>query len=147
MERLDNQVNPMIQTLFPNNVGLFQDNNSLIHTCGTVQSWFEEHEGELNLPWLAQSTDLNIIEPLCSVLETTAMNRFPPPTNLMQFEDVIQEELYKIPLETVQNLYESIRRKIVAVLKAKVVQHHINKEMCTVPVVVPLFCPTPVCIY
>jgi hypothetical protein len=45
--------------------------------------------------------------------------RFPPPTYLRQHEDVLQEEWYKIPLETVQNLYESIRRGIAAVLKAE----------------------------
>jgi hypothetical protein len=29
-----------------------------IHTAGTVQSWFEEHEGELQqLLWPAQATD------------------------------------------------------------------------------------------
>jgi hypothetical protein len=33
-----------------------------VPTDGTVQSWFEEHEGELqHLPWPAQSPDLNII--------------------------------------------------------------------------------------
>jgi hypothetical protein len=57
--------------------------------------------------------------------------------------DVLQEELYKIPLETVQNVYEFIPRTA-AVLKAKVVQHHTNKEMCTVSVGFPLFCLTPV---
>jgi hypothetical protein len=37
-------------------------------TVGTVQSWFEEHEGELqHRPWPAQSPDLNIIEPLCAI--------------------------------------------------------------------------------
>jgi hypothetical protein len=46
-------------------------------------------------------------------------------------------------LETVEN-FESIPRRIAAVLKAKDVQHHINKEMCTVSVVFPLFCSTPV---
>jgi hypothetical protein len=45
----------MIQTLFPINDAIFQDNSVPIHTAGTVQSWFEEHEGELQrLPWLAQ---------------------------------------------------------------------------------------------
>jgi hypothetical protein len=41
-------------------------------------------------------------------------------TSLNQPEDVLQEELYKIPLETVQNVYESIAKRIAAVLKAKV---------------------------
>jgi hypothetical protein len=46
-------------------------------------------------------------------------NRFPPPTSLKQLEDVLQEEWYKIPLDTVKNLYEIIPRRTVAVLKAK----------------------------
>jgi hypothetical protein len=46
-------------------------------------------------------------------------NIFPPPTSLKQLEDVLQEEWYKIPLETVQNLYESIARRTAAVLKSK----------------------------
>jgi hypothetical protein len=55
----------MIQMLFPNNDAVFQDDNAPNHTAGTVQSWFEEHEGELqHLPWPAFSSDLNIIEPL-----------------------------------------------------------------------------------
>jgi hypothetical protein len=62
---------------------------------------------------------LNIIEPLWSVLETRVRNRFPLPTTLKQLEDVLQEEWYKIPLETVQNLYESIPKRFAAVLKAK----------------------------
>jgi hypothetical protein len=45
-------------------------------------------------------------------------NRFPPPTSLKQL-DVLQEEWYKILLETAQNLYESIPRRIAGVLRAK----------------------------
>jgi hypothetical protein len=81
---------------------------------------FEEHEGELqHLPWPAHSPELNVSEPLWSVLETRVRNRFPPPISLEQLEDVLQEDWYKILLETVQNLYESIPRRIAAVLKAK----------------------------
>jgi hypothetical protein len=85
----------MIQTLFPNNDAVFQDDELL------VRSWFEEHEGELqHLPWPAQSPDLNITEALWSVLETRVRNRYPPPTSLKQLEDVLQEKWYKIPLKT-----------------------------------------------
>jgi hypothetical protein len=67
----------MIQTLFPNNDAVFQDDNAPIHTAGTGQSCFEEHEGELkHLPWSAQSPDLIIIEPFWSALETRVRNRF-----------------------------------------------------------------------
>jgi hypothetical protein len=84
----------MFQTLFPNNDAVFQDDELF------AQSWFEEHEGELqHLPWPAQSPDLNITETLWSVLETRVRNRYPPPTSLKQLEDVLQEKWYKIPLE------------------------------------------------
>jgi hypothetical protein len=43
---LGNQVNPMVQMLFPNNT-IFQDDNSPIHTARNVPSWFKEHEDAL----------------------------------------------------------------------------------------------------
>jgi hypothetical protein len=46
-------------------------------------------------------------------------HRFPPPTSLKQLEEVLQEKWYTIPLETVQNLSESIPRMILVALKAK----------------------------
>jgi hypothetical protein len=110
----------MIQMLFLNSDAVFQDDNAPTHTAGTVQSCFEEHEGELqHLLCLVQSLHLKIIEPFWSVLETKVRNRFPPPISLKQLKDVLQEEWYTILMETVQNLYESIPRRTVAVLKAK----------------------------
>jgi hypothetical protein len=104
VDRLGNQVHPMVQMLFPNNDTVFQD-NSHIHRAGSVQSWLEEHEGVFqHLPWPANSPNLNNTEPLWSVLETALRNRIPSPTSLKQLEDVLQEEWYKIPLETVQNM-------------------------------------------
>jgi hypothetical protein len=119
VDRLGNQVHPTIQALFPNDA-VFQDDNAPIHTAQNVHSWLEEDEGELqDLHWPAQSPHMNIDEPLWPVSETRVKNRFPPPTYLKQLEGVLQEELYKILLWTVQNLYESSRRRTVAVLKAK----------------------------
>jgi hypothetical protein len=64
----------MIQTLFRNNDAVFQDDSALIHTAGTVQSWFEVHEDELHLLWPVQSPDLNISEPLSSEEQISTSN-------------------------------------------------------------------------
>jgi hypothetical protein len=107
--------------LFPNKNVVFQGDKvcATSHTTGTVQPWLEEHEGELqHLPLPAQSPDLNITEQLWSVLKIRVGNRLPPPASLKQLEDVLQEEWYKIPLKTVQNLYESTARRTAAVFTA-----------------------------
>ena len=111
MDILGTQAHPMVQLLFLNDA-IFQDDLP-IHTARSVQSWFEEHENALQHLWLAQSLKLNIIEPLWSVLESRERNRFPP-SSLKQLE----EKWYSIPVETIQNLHESVQRRIQAVLQA-----------------------------
>ena len=137
MDILDGQVHPMVQ-VSPNNDAIFQD-DSLIHTARSVQSWFEEDKDALqHLLWLAQSPTLNIIEPLWSVLESRVRSRFPP-LSLKQ----VEEEWYSIPLETIQNLDKSIPRRIQDVLWSVVAQHHINKEICIFHGCFHYFCPSP----
>jgi hypothetical protein len=113
VDRLGNQVHPMIRRYFRTTKQFSKI------TTGTVESWFEENEDELHLPWLTQARNLNIIEPLWFVLETGMRNRFSPTTCLKGLEDVLHEEWYKTLLEIVQNLYKSIPRRIAAVLKTK----------------------------
>jgi hypothetical protein len=55
VDGLGNQAHPMIQTLFPNNDAVFQDDSAPINTAGTVQSWFEDHEDELPTSSLAST--------------------------------------------------------------------------------------------
>jgi hypothetical protein len=118
MDILRNQVHAMVQMFFPNNGAVFQDDNLPIHTVNSVRSWFKEHkEAPQHLPWPAQSPDLNILRPLWSALEKRVRSRIPPPS-LKQLEDVLHDEWYNIPLKTIQNLYESIPRRIQAVLQA-----------------------------
>jgi hypothetical protein len=54
VDRLGNKVHSVMQTLFSNSDAVFKDDNAPIHSAETVQSWFEEHETELqHLPWPA----------------------------------------------------------------------------------------------
>jgi len=55
MDIVGSQVHSVVHMLFPNNDAIFQDDNSPIHTTRSVQSWFDEHEDVLHLPWPAQS--------------------------------------------------------------------------------------------
>ena len=67
---LGSQVHPVVQVLFRKNDAVFQEDDLPVHTARSVLSWFEEHEDALqHLLWLAQSPDLNIIEPLVSFRE------------------------------------------------------------------------------
>jgi hypothetical protein len=108
----------MIQTLFSNSDTISKKTVPHSHSWNYSIMVLRD-EGELqHPPWPAQSPGFSIIEPLWLVLETRVRSRFPHPTSLKQFEDVLQEEWYKIPLHTVRNLDESIPRTAV-VLKAK----------------------------
>ena len=78
----------------------------------------KEHEDVLqDLPWPAQSPDLHITVPLRSVLESRVRSRLPPPPSLKQLQGVIHEQQYNIPLATIHNSYESIPRRIQAILQ------------------------------
>ncbi|GFX47739.1 DDE_3 domain-containing protein [Trichonephila clavipes] len=82
-----------MQTLFPGGEGNFQDDNAPIHVAGLVQSWFDEHEDEvIHLPWPAQLTDLNRIEPLGSILKCSTRNRDPPRTSISELSQYLHKE-------------------------------------------------------
>ena len=116
MHLVGNKVHPTFQMLFNNNA-IFQDDNSPIHIARSVQSCFEEHEDVLqHLPWPAKSPHLNTTG-LWSVLESRLRSRLPH-SSFTQLADVLHEQWYSIPLQNIQKLYQSIPRRIQAVLHA-----------------------------
>jgi hypothetical protein len=123
--------------LLPNNDTSFQDDSSPTHkhthTARCVQSWCEEQEDALqHLSRPAQMPVFIIIETLWSLLENRVRSRFPPPSSVKQLEDVLRVQWYNIPLETNQNLHESIPSRIQAVLQPNGGPTlYFNKEMCT----------------
>ena len=46
---LGNQVQPMVEMLFPKSGAVFQDNISPIHPTRSVQSWFAEYGDPINV--------------------------------------------------------------------------------------------------
>jgi hypothetical protein len=107
-------MHPLDPALFPNSDAVFQDSN-LAHTqpemlvCVYVRST----KMFFNNLWLAQLPTLNIIKQLWSALEGSMRSRLPP-LSLKQPE----EEWYGFPLEAIQNLRQSVPRRIQAVLQA-----------------------------
>jgi hypothetical protein len=89
---------------------------------------------------------LNTGEGFWSGLESRLRNGFSSPSP-KQLEDILQEEWYKILLRDCSKLVRVHSKKDGGCTEGTVVQHHISKEMCTVSVVFPLFCPTPVYAY
>lgn len=69
---------------------------------------FDDHHNVINnLPWQAESPDLKIIEALWGM-----RNRFRAPSSLKQPFEISIEECHQIRLEIIQNLYDSISRRI-----------------------------------
>ncbi|GFS64281.1 transposable element Tcb2 transposase [Trichonephila clavipes] len=116
----------MLQTLFPGERPVFQDDNAPVHKSLCVQTWLHEHDDEVEyLTWCPQSPDLNIIEPLWGYLENKVRARFPSPRTLFELETVLHQEWVQIPMNFVQGLYFSIPRRMQAVIP-KVAQHLTN---------------------
>ncbi|GFW62472.1 transposable element Tcb1 transposase [Trichonephila clavipes] len=117
---LRDQVHPFVQTSFPGECPLYQDDNAHIHTAKIVQEWFAEHEGEVgHLDRPSQSPDLNIIEHLRGYLESKLRTRFPPPSTISALETALHEEWLHIPLQVVHDLHASIPRHIQSVIQSK----------------------------
>ena len=111
-EHFGDRVHPMVQTLFSDGDGIFQDDNAPIDIADVINNWYEEHESELeHMEWLPQSPDLNIMEHLWCVLQRQDRNRYPSPSCLEKLEQVLMEEWLEIPLDDVRMLYyDSIPR-------------------------------------
>jgi transposase len=114
IEILDKNLVPLITTQFRSRGYKFQDDNAPVHTARNVQNWIKEKKINVLSDWPSQSPDLNPIEHLWSELERRLKKRENYPKNATELEVAMKEEWSQIPQSVLNNLIESMPRRIEA---------------------------------
>ena len=96
---------------------LLQQDGAPCHRSKKNFEFLKKSKINVVLDWPAQSPDLNIIEPLWKIMKENVAKR--KPKNLDEVWEYCQDEWEKIPTEKIQVLYESLPKRIRAVLDTK----------------------------
>ncbi|GBM97306.1 hypothetical protein AVEN_27072-1 [Araneus ventricosus] len=113
-------LHPYMRIIFPQNDGIYQQDNARCHTARSVCAWFEEHQDEFTvLPCPANSPDLNPIENMWDHLHRVVRAMDPQPRNLAQLATALESAWLNIPVNTFRNLIDSLPARLAAVRSAK----------------------------
>ena len=96
---------------------IWQQDNDPKHTSHLAYNFFFDHDIPL-LHWPANSPDINIIEHVWDYLDNRLRRRPVQPKNEEQLWEMLEEEWYRIDLEYIEALYDSMPRRVEAVYKA-----------------------------
>ena len=107
----------MAYDLDPSNL-IFQHDNDPKHTAKSVRQWLKSQKFDV-LKWPAQSPDLNPIEHLWARLKRRLNQYESAPIGILELSERIEECWASIKPEECRRLYESMPRRIQAVLAAK----------------------------
>lgn len=111
---LEDHLIPFIESLDDEKTYVFQDNNR----ANSVLAWKEENLIS-SLPWPAQSPDLNPIEHLWDHLGRKLHDHKPIPKNKRELASVLEEEWLKIEENVLENLVNSMPRRVKAVIDSQ----------------------------
>jgi transposase len=100
----------------------FQHDNDPKHTAKINQRYlkWKQDEGKIKfqvLPWSSNSPDLNPIEHLWNKIKDALADRPDRPSNLDQLFEMVKEEWKKLPKDFLQNLVNSMPRRMRAVIR------------------------------
>jgi transposase len=109
---------PTMRRMFPDGDGWFQEDNASPHRS-KVATAFRTKSGLRTLTWPAQSPDLNPIENLWAIIKNRIRNRRNKPSSLPELERLVQREWKAIPRHVIENLVDSMPRRIQAVIAAQ----------------------------
>lgn len=97
---------------------IFQQDGDPKHTSGLAKSWLTKHNIDV-AAHPAQSPDMNLIEHAWDQVDCQLRARFSLPSNLKQLWEVLQEEWAKLDIDYIQKLYESMLRRVAAVIETR----------------------------
>jgi len=117
LETIRKHVIPTMKRFFPNGDGIFQEDNAPCHKSKIVAE-FRAKKNIRTLKWPAQSPDLNPIENLWDEIKKILRSRKVKPTNLSSLERQVRKAWKSISSEKIENLVESMPRRIQAVINA-----------------------------
>lgn len=115
---LENHLWPVISQHFSNKTYRFQDDNAPVHRAHITR----DYKLENNIPtivWPAQSPDINIIENLWLRIKRTLQNRQQNITTPEELFAVVSDIWTSFDQNYVRTLYDSIPRRLLAVIKSK----------------------------
>ena len=110
---LEEHLKPVLASEFPDNDGDFMDDNAPCHRSGTTADYLDGL-GIRCSEWQPQSPDLNPIENTWKIVKEE-LHRTPREIKNKQVTQIWQD----ISTDTVRNLYNTIPRRLKAVLKMK----------------------------
>ncbi|GFX88405.1 transposable element Tcb1 transposase [Trichonephila clavipes] len=111
-EVLEPVVLPCLQGLA---TAIFQRDNARPHVSRIVQRFFVNHQIEL-LSWPAHPSDLSPIKNMWSMVAQRLTQITPPVATLDQLWQRVEAAWCAVPQEHVQSLFESILRRVAAVI-------------------------------
>lgn len=105
---------PLLQT---SPQATFQQDNARPHVARIVQAFFEERQVPL-LPWPARSPDMSPIEHVWDMVGRHLVRHGPPVTGVTDLWARLQTAWREIPQDRIQNLFDSMPRRIAALIAA-----------------------------
>lgn len=123
IDTLNNNLWPVVAKNFGNGGWIFQEDNAPCHVSRVCNDWKTQNNIPV-LPWPAQSPDINVIENVWRVLKIRIKRRLHDIKNKADLERIVHEIWSSLPLHYIRSLYQSLPKRIRAVLKAK---GHITK--------------------